>query len=194
MKNELLQSNEEQYFDWWLQELKAMGFIKEITHQPKPYQLSEQLSVSYFEPYKKKEGGKDIPEEILPGHIYTPDVKIVWNETALGLFTLTLNSNFRKKRNRSFQYIMCQHNKESNEYYSIVEVKPSFDQNNMTRLAKINIKWVWDKYSDFVNIIIPEKHFDKSFTPKKYLFTNKSNKPRKIKYKNIITLQEFLKK
>jgi len=64
----------------------------------------------------------------------------------------------------------------------------------MTRLAKINIKWVWDKYGVFVNIIIPEKHFDKTFTPKRFLTTDKSGKPRKIKYKNIKSLKQFIEK
>jgi len=193
MKQEF-DSNEEMYMDWWLQELKELGFIKEITHQPKAYQLSDQLNSEYFEPYKKKAGGKVASEEMLPGHIYTPDVKVIWHPRAIGLFTLGLKSDVRKKKSRSFQTIISQLDETTGEFYSIIEVKPSFDQNNMTRLAKINIKWVWDKHGDFVNIIIPEKHFDKSFTPKKYLFTNKSNKPRKIKYKNVITINEFLKK
>jgi len=185
-------SSEEMYMDWWLQELKDLGFIKEIIHQPEPYKLSDQLSVDYYEPYKKRDGGKLVSEEMLPGHIYTPDVKVVWNPRAIGVVTLTLKSDIRKKKNRSFQTIISQLDEATGDFFSIIEVKPSFDQNNMTRLAKINIKWVWEKHGDFVNIIIPEKHFDKTFTPKRFLLTNKSMKPRNIKYKNVITLQEFL--
>jgi hypothetical protein len=196
-------SHEEQYMDWWLQELKALGYIKEIIHQPTAYPLSSQVNVDYFEPYKKKEGGKLVSEEILPPHVYTPDVKVIWDESAIGLFATPLHSEARKKKNRSFQTIICQDVEVTEtgkgaevkfHYYSIIEVKPSFDQNNMTRLAKINIKWVWEKHGDFVNIIIPEQHFHKTFTPQKFLFTNKSGQPRKIKYKNIVTLKEFLSK
>jgi len=201
MNEEEFQSDEERYFSWYLEELKALGYIKEIIHQPKAYPLSSQLNVDYFEPYKKKEGGKLVSEEILPPHVYTPDVKVIWDDSAIGLFATPLLSQARKKKNRSFQTIICQQEfkwEESNwkkdPYYSIIEVKPSFDQNNMTRLAKINIKWVWEKHGDFVNIIIPEQHFHKTFTPQKFLLTNKSGQPRKIKYKNIVMLKEFISK
>lgn len=195
MQEQQFDSNEEIYFSWWLNELKALGYIKEIIHQPTAYPLSGQVNSEYFEPYKKKEGGKYVTEEILPAHVYTPDVKIIWDASALGVFTEMLNSSVRKKKNRSFQTIICQTTGEIEDglgYYSIIEVKPSFDQNNMTRLAKINIKWVMEKHGDFVNIIIPENHFHKTFTPKKFLFTNKSGKARKIKYKNVVTLKELL--
>ena len=63
----------------------------------------------------------------------------------------------------------------------------------MTRLAKINFKWVWEKYGIFINLFVPPKHFDKSFTPKKYMTTDKSHKPRKINYNNIILLPDYIK-
>lgn len=75
---------------------------------------------------------------------------------------------------------------------SFIEVKPSFDQNNMTRLAVLNQKWVFEKFGLFINIVIPEKLFAKTFTPKRYLTCDKSSVKRKIKYKNIISLDEFL--
>jgi hypothetical protein len=76
--------------------------------------------------------------------------------------------------------------------YSYIEVKPLFDQNNMTRLAVLNQKWVMDKFGAFINIVIPEKLFDKTFTPKRYFTCDKSSTKRKIKYSNIITLEDFL--
>ena len=162
MTEQQFDSNEEIYFSWWLNELKALGYIKEIIHQPEAYPLSSQVNSEYFEPYKKKEGGKYVSEEILPPHVYTPDVKVIWDESAIGLFTTPLLSEARKKKNRSFQTIICQQEFKWKEdpkdpYYSMIEVKPSFDQNNMTRLAKINIKWVWEKHGDFVNISLTFK-------------------------------------
>jgi hypothetical protein len=198
-------SNEEMYMDWWLQELKKLGYVKEIIHQPEPFELSESLWVNYYEPYKrpKKDGpeGKMVPEEIIPKHVYTTDIKVIWDESALGIFTTPIRYNLRKKKGAALQYILCEsddrdYNPDKGDitWVSYIEVKPVFDQNNMTRLAKINQKWVFEKFDKYINIVVPEKHFNKTFTPQKYFFTNKTKKPRQIRYKNIITLKEFLRK
>lgn len=187
----LLDSNEEKYFWWWANELKDIGFIEEIELQPKPFDLSSSIKSVYDKQLKTKI--KEVEETLLNKHIYTTDVKITWNKSALDVFTTLLDSRVKKTENRSLTYIISQIN-ENNEIISYVEVKPSFDQNNMTRLAKINQKWVWEKHGLFVNIVIPEKHFNKTFTPKKFLFTDKSGKPRKIKYKNIVTLDKLTSK
>lgn len=182
-------SNEELYMDWWLQELKVLGYISEIIHQPESFKLSDGISVDYFVPYKKKEGGTYVSESIMREHVYTPDVLVTWTQKAVNVFTTMINSDLRKKKGHSFMYILCDEN-----LRSYIEVKPSFDQNNMTRLAKINLQWVWEKYGQYVNIVVPEKHFNKTFTPKKYFFTTKTKKPRTIKYKNVQTIEEFIKK
>lgn len=190
---ELIQSDEELYFSWWAEQLKAAGYIREIIYQPKSVELSTQVTSTYHEPFVKKAGYKEVIEEMLSAHVYTPDVKIIWEEKALGVFTMTLECTTRKKQNRSFQTIISHRDKENN-LYSIVEVKPAFDQNNMTREAKINIKWVWSKYEIFVNLIIPEKHFEKTFTPTRFFYTNKSGQVRKIKYKSVLTMDEYILK
>jgi len=95
-------SNEERNFDWWLQELKELGYIKEIVHQPKAFELSSQLNSSWFEPYKKKDGGKWNTEELLGAHVYTPDTYIEWDESAIDVFAVDINSPLRKKKARSF--------------------------------------------------------------------------------------------
>lgn len=187
----LLDSNEEKYFWWWSSELKNKGFIKNIELQPDPFDLSSSIKSVYDKQLKTKT--KEVEETLLNKHIYTTDVKITWDKSALDVFTTLINSRVKKTDKRSLVYIISQLN-ENNEIISYVEVKPTFDQNNMTRLAKINQKWVWEKHGLFVNIVIPEKHFNKTFTPKKFLFTDKSGKPRKIKYKNIVTLDKLINK
>lgn len=190
-------SDEEMYMYWFFKELQNHGFIRKIILHPKPWRLSSQIIVEYHKEMKTK--SKFVPEEILKGHIYTTDFLIIWDESAINIFTTLLSSDLRKKKSSSLQYIICDYetlDESSNdlgELVSYVEVKPSFDQNNMTRLAKLNQKWVFDKFGDFVNIVIPEKHFDKSFTPTRYFFTNKSKVNRKINYKNVKTLQTFFK-
>ena len=176
-------SKGELYFSWWINQLIEARYIESVEYQPEPFSLSGQVNVDRFEPYKKKEGGKYVPEEILAGHIYTADVLIYWTQKAINLFAFPLEGDLRKKKNRSFLQLLCQQDSVG-KWFSFIEVKPSFDQNNMTRLAKINQKWVFEKYGIFVNIVIPEKHFEKTFTPTRYFYTDKSGKPRAIKYKN----------
>jgi len=189
-QNLKLDSDEEMYFYWWLKELKERGFIKHIELQPSPFSLSESLKSSYIEQLKTKE--KTSSEELMPKHIYTADVFIIWTEYALNKFTTLIDSKIKKTSSRSMQFIISQKN-DKGDIYSFVEVKPSFDQNNMTRLAKLNQKWVYEKHGIYVNIVIPEKHFNKSFTPARYFFTNKSKVARTIKYKNVITIDTFFK-
>jgi hypothetical protein len=74
----------------------------------------------------------------------------------------------------------------------LIEIKPIFDQNNMTRLAIINQKWVMEKHGLFVNIVIPDKLFENTFTPKRYLRCDASSKERKLKFSNVKSLDEFL--
>jgi hypothetical protein len=97
----------------------------------------------------------------------------------------------KKKQGSSLDKILMHELK--GRYFSYIEVKPSFDFKNMTRLVKINQKWVFEKHHIYINIVVPEHLFNRTFTPLKYFTTDKSGKPRKIKYKNKITLQEYLK-
>lgn len=191
MNREDFHSNEEMYFYWWAKELQEAGYIKSIEAQPEPFDLSDSLSINYRQHLKTKE--KLVPEEILKGHIYTTDFKIVWYETAINIFTTPLHGDTRKKKGSSLQFIIS-HIDEQGEYYSNIEIKPIFDRNNMTRLVKINQKWVWDKYKEYVNIIIPIKHFNKTFTPNRFLLTDKSMKPRTINPKQleVKSLSSFL--
>lgn len=183
-------SDEEMYMYWWLKELQSHGFIKEIILQPKSFILSSSLWSEYEKELKTKT--KLVIEEIMKAHIYSTDVKVIWHEYALDRFTCLINSDVRKKESSSLKYIISQID-DSNEIYSFIEVKPSFDQHNMTRLAKLNQKWVYDKFGIYVNIVIPEKHFNKTFTPSRYFFTNKSKVQRKIKYKNVKTIRTYFK-
>ena len=61
----------------------------------------------------------------------------------------------------------------------------------MTRLVKINIKWVFHNEGKLVQMVIPEKVFTHTFTPLGCLTTT-TGKPRKIKHK-VVLIDEFLK-
>lgn len=184
-------SKEELYFSWWLKELVNQGYVKYFIHEPKPFHLSASINKTYLKQLKTRE--KVESEELLKGHIYTPDFMVVWHESAEELFTELIDSNNKKKQGQALNTIISQEDEEG-AVVSYIEIKPSFDQNNMTRLAKLNQKWVYEKFDVFVNIIIPEKHFNKSFTPERYFLTDNSMQPRKMKHKNIQRIEDFIKK
>jgi hypothetical protein len=184
-------SNEEKYTYFWLEELKRKGFIKKIVAQPESFDLSEPVVVEYYKQMKTK--GKYVEEPILRGHIYTTDFYVEWDEDFVMTNSLvTMIYSDVKKKNGASLGILLAHEIDG-RYFSYIEVKPNYDMKNMTRLAKINQKWVYEKHHLFVNIVIPEKLFNMTFTPLSYFVTDKSGKPRKIKYKNKITLDEYLK-
>jgi NH3-dependent NAD+ synthetase len=77
-----------------------------------------------------------------------------------------------------------------NENKSYFEAKPQYDFNNMTRLATLNVKWLYQKYGIYTQVIIPERIFQKTFTPKLMLKT-KTGKERKLNFK-VRSLEEYL--
>lgn len=189
----------EVHFWWWCKTLIKAGYIKDVQFQPKSFELTKPLVIEYYKPMKRIEG-KYVPEEVMKGNVYTCDAKIIWEEKANNIFFTDINSDLRKKKDNALQYFLAKEIKDHNDevphsYYSYIEIKPLFDQNNMTRLAKTNIKWVFDKYGEFVNLVIPEKLFNKTFTPMRFLYCNiNSHKKRTLKIKEVRSLKHFLDK
>jgi len=176
-------SNEELYFTYFLNDLKDKGFIDDFYKNEESYPLTKGLSVNYIKPMKKV-NDKVLKQTILSSSIYTPDFIIKWNDKALGIFVTDISKPIKDKIITEF---ICQEN-----MISVVEVKGAWDNNNMTRLAINNIKVVWDKHSIFVNLIKIPSIFNKLFTPERYFMTDKTFKPRKLNYKNVKTLKEYL--
>jgi hypothetical protein len=156
---------EEVYILMWLVELQERGLIESINRSPS-FELSKKVTQDYTEEVQLKTKVKTVTKTvtILREHIYTPEFQVVWKVNKEILF---------HKNNVSY-----------------VEVKPVYDQNNMTRLFKINQKWMFVKHNILVNLLVPEKLFELTFTPKEYLKT-KTGKKRKIKWK-IKTFEEWI--
>lgn len=158
-------SMEELYFSWWLDELKESGKVVEYQRG-----ISIELCDSKYTMVEKqlKTKTKQVKKHLLDAHIYTCD------------FIAVIKPEFFKKMGFEFNGCVC--------YF---EVKGSFDFNNMTRLFRINQKWVYDYSGKFINLVKVPDIFEKTFTPKKYLLTNKSGKERKIKFETR-TLEQWV--
>ena len=182
--NKTFDSNEEKFFSWYIRELQEANYIYHIEYQPESYHLSRPQIHCFTKPLKTKT--KLVSVTLLREHVYTPDFRILWEQKARGLF---FNNHDDKVDLRKTPFITNSTSNSLSE--SLIEIKPVFDQNNMTRLFSINQKWLYHHYNTYVQKIIPVKLFEQTFVPQKYLLTDKTNKPRKLKFQPR-TLNEFL--
>ena len=167
----------ELHFSYWTDELIKAGYIEQVVLQPEPYELSGKVTRRYVEKMKTK--SKTMEQTLFREHIYTPDVLIIWKEKAYGVF-IPKSSNKILPHHLHFN---TQQFENRDVTASTIELKPSFDHQNMTRLASLNIKWVYDKYKHVIEMVKLPEFFKKTFTPDRYLLTDKSYATRKLKYK-----------
>jgi len=173
-------SLEELAFLQWASEAQRAGYITHIS-RAESYLLSSALVHDYV--LNMKTRSKPSTQVLLRGHSYTPEFVIKWNKSALDKF-VSIPVHGKKMENLFIGYL------EDNVITTLIEVKPTFDQNNMERLFKINQKWMWDKYQLFVNLVKPQKLFEDTFTPGEYR-TTPSGRPRVIKWSQR-TISQFI--
>lgn len=178
-------SKEELYFSWMLEELEEAGYINSWG-QCKTYPLGEKIVNKYIEQLKTK--SKDKEQTILNGCEYTPDFQINWNsERAYNIFF----DWYKSISKINTDLILAE--TDGMTTTSIIEIKPNFDQNNMTRLNGINRKWVYQKYGIFVNLVKIPDIFKDTFVPIKFLKTDSGRQDRVINFP-IHSLQQYINK
>lgn len=195
-------SNEELEFYYYLEELKEAGYIDSFEYNTKSFNLSEPYTYKWKQKLKTKEIEKQ--STLLHGHVYTPDFYIEWNKKAKSIFYEVLLNVSLYDKNISKAIFLAQPeilNKDSDyekitgKMFTHVEIKPSFDYQNMTRLSVINQKWTMEQLGIYVQKVIPTGKnnclFANTFVPQKALFTKKKKQPKKFKY-TVRTLQEFI--
>jgi len=171
-------SDQELWFSYYLEELKQNGYIISYTHDVKPITLTEGLYIEVIKPMKRVPD-KILKKKILPPRVYTADFKIEWVPDKFW------GSSFEK-------FFRPSTSKDGKRLFEVIEVKPDFDQNNMTRLFKQNQAWIWDKYQIFVTLVKLPSFFKRTFTPKEFLLTDITKKKRKTNFP-IITFDQFIK-
>ena len=172
-------SKEELYFSWYLEVLRNWNFIEWWNKNEKSYQLTHDVAITHIKEMKRVPD-KVLTQILLPGRVYTPDFLIKWTDQAEGIFTQELKDG--KKIKTPFI---------SQGGFSMVETKGNADYKNMTRLAICNIKDTYHKHKIFVSLIKVPLVFKQTFTPERYLLTDKSLKPRTIKYATR-TIKDFI--
>lgn len=173
-------SQEEGYFLWYLEELRSFGIVKEIERSP-TYELYPKITAPFLDAK-----GKQKEQCLLRGHNYTPDFRVTWNPIEKGRFFLEMDAVYEEKPiNRFFAHIA------EGEYYTNFEVKPLLRGRPKLGAksgaeAKINILAVHHVYGHYTHLVEVGRNdksiFAKTFTPDRFLLTDKTGKPRKLHY------------
>lgn len=175
-------SDEELHFAYYLEELKDKGFIKSWDKNIDPLELTDGILWKYK--YLSKNGVKTKTQNLMRSSVYTYDWNIYWEEKAHGIFVTELDEVDMPKISTPFV---------SQGNISRVETKGDFDKNNMTRLAINNIKFIWYRHSIFISLIKVPTIFKETFTPRRYLTTDRTRRMRRLKYGEVRTLSTFVK-
>jgi len=171
MNRDSFKSDEEWFFFNWLLEAQGAGLIKNIEYQPEPFELSGRVAVKYEKQLKTK--SKIVERFLFHPHIYTPDFSFIVESRCLYPYFIDT------------AYI--------GNTQVIVDVKGKFNKYGDPKQFSINQKWVMSKYGKYVEKIIPEKLFKKTWVPEICRFTPKKKQLVK-KYIGSKVFKEFYRK
>jgi len=159
-------STEEWWFYLWLLDAESLGYVKGVTYQPQSFQLAPLVEIHYKKKLKTKV--KDMTKTLLQPHIYTADFHLEY-----------VSPEFQK------YFVKSEHG-----YW--IDVKGTFNPHGGDRIFSIHQKWVYSIYKVYVNKIVPEKLFPKTWAPLS-IIKGKRGKPLKkwAKCKTILDVADL---
>ena len=168
-----MKSEEERNFYAWLLEAERHGLIgdieyhgsKKAPYKPHTFILSERTTTT--ETVRLKSGKEKTKEKFLLGkHGYTPD------------FTFTVPNRFTRA--------LCP---PTGKVW--VDTKGTYNRGEGS--FSINKKWVFQRFNVFINKVVPEKLFRKTWVPERARLTPVKREPVK-KYRGVPDIRAFMKK
>ena len=163
-------NTEELYFSYYLDELIEQNIVESYEYEPESFELTPEVTFNYIKTtvLKTKTKIEDKTKALLHKHCYTPDFKIMTLNKGheLNLFNIFLDS---------FPIFICSQKKSNGEndldFPCWVDIKGQFaGKTNSTQYTfPLNQKWMYDKYSIYVQKIKPFDLFKATFTPKKVI-------------------------
>lgn len=172
MKREDFESDEEWHVWNWLNEAYFKGLVNGIVYQPGPFELSPRESVKVLKKLKTKT--RVIDKFLFNPHVYTPD------------FAFTVVSD-------ALECVFKHPNTGTYGHKVLIDTKGCFGMRGDHRSFSINQKWMWQKFQIYVEKIIPEVLFKKTWCPDVCRFSPKLCKPVK-KYIGVPTIDDFIAK
>ena len=192
-----IDSLEEVYFEWWLEDLMAMGFVKFFSRSH-TFKITEPVKISTLKHKPTKKDPKRLLEQesiLLRGWTYTADYDILWEDKAYGVFIKDIDIPYKTDKD----YLLISSLTDEG-YLSTVDVKPIGFKAGVTSSSITfphNQKIMFDRYRIYVNKVCPtgkKSLFHKTFTPERYFFQDVNRKNRRISLWPPITLTQFLNK
>lgn len=192
----------EQYFEWYLQELKDFGYIKDFFREPETLVVAYKTTANKI--LRKKSIDKIVEIPLFPEIVLTYDYLIIWDKKAeyyfyeciephnilfqLGMPLFIAHQGHLKIRGEDYDL--------DDTIYSYVDVKTltcitQFGGNSSSYTFPIKQRMLYDTFGIYVNKIIPVPAgkkginlalFHKSFIPSRYLLTDKNVSARKINF------------
>jgi hypothetical protein len=152
-------SIEEMEFGEWCKEAKEVRLLVDYVHHPPAFKLSERVSIKYSKQMKTKV--KEVDLFLLHPHEYTTDYCIIidlhnWSRAGMPTDPKMVVSN-------GSMYI---------------DVKGGFSPYHDAKQFAINQKWVMSKYEVYINKVVPDEWFRKTFVPQIATVTWKTGKIR----------------
>jgi len=179
-------SKEEIYFRWYLDDLKAAGIITSFDYQPAAWVLSD--GAKAMQTIELKTKTKKVERTLFRPKTYQPDFLVYFNLECLA--TVDFYEDFKKysitRKPADIPFLggsggCCS-----------VDIKPKFERDSArSRAFSLIQAWVFHLYNIYVQPIVYQKLFEKTFTPARFLLTDRTGKARKINFK-VRSLQEFI--
>ncbi len=178
----VLDSNEELYFCYWLEALQAIGYIESFMRVQDPILLFDKLYFNF------KVDGKPVNKHVFRAMEYTPDFIIQWSKEAEGRLVAKFNGDYTRS-----SFTGCLFYTED-DLVSVVDVKGTFKGTGLTSSITFPIiQKILAYQGTYIQKVIPfgkSGLFDKTFTPKEYLFTP-TGKLKKINW-GVKTLETYI--
>ena len=198
--------NLEDWFDVWLDQLKAEGYITNYyrADELSPIVLSTPVKQDWLVPMKTKV--KTVTRSIMDGCVYTPDRIIMWSDKAMGVFiTQSIELSEKTYFNSCRMTVHLKDGTPVRGLLSLCEVKapPGYGGRNTSDAGfRVKQKWVFDQFGHIVDKVylwplsVKKNNdpylFPATFTPDRYLLTDKTLEPRKISKWEARSLTDFV--
>lgn len=187
-------SDEEMYFTWYLDELQEHGYVKSWKRAD-PIPLFNTIKAWYLKVGAKKSTAYD--RTLLKAAEYTPDYEITWTDKARGVLFNVAHSNEADAVDQpSCFFQVAGRAATMHPYKSIVEVKGGFTESREVKWYSILVKWAYHNHGIYVQKLeVSNKKtsvFARTFCPRQFRLTNKTGKPRSLKFEPR-SLAEFAK-
>ena len=178
-------SKEEIYFRWYLDDLKDAGIVTSFEYQPGAWVLSEGAKVVQLVKLKTKT--KTVERPLFQAKTYMPDFFIFFNgaHPAIMAFYEDLEKYNLTRKPADIPFL-------GGRFCCSVDIKPNYERDSArSRAFSLIQAWVFHLYNIYVQPIVYQKLFEKTFTPARFLLTDRTGKARKINFK-VRSLQEFI--